>query len=419
MRILWLSHFVPWPATGLGALQRSHNLLRAAARANEVELVALHRERLLSRGQPTAQALKALGAFLAGVGLVPHRGDASRWRRALAASRAVLAGASYTQSWMRNTAFTHEVARRIKAFAPDLIHVDGIGLIDAVPPDSISRVVLNHHNVESQLMRRRANHEGGTPLGWYFRREAACLERLERLVVPRVRLNLVVSGLDGERLAEVSPGARYRTVENGVDTEYFRPMAGAAARPGGIGFAGGMDWYPNRHAVDWLCSEIWPALTADDPDWSLTVIGRAPTGGLMALAASDSRVRATGFIDDVRPALSAAPIYVCPMTDGGGTRLKILDALSMERALVSTRLGVEGLGLEEGHHFLPAETAAEFVRQCRRLREDPHLASRLGSAGRLHVLRHFGWEVVGRHLDAAYQGALELEATALPASAAG
>ncbi len=406
MRLLWLSHFVPWPATGLGALQRSHNLLRAVAIRHEVRLVALHRERLLPTGPATAQARTELGQLLRGVALVPHRGDASRLRRGWAAARALLQGSSYTEAWMQNRAFVNEVARQIREFEPDLIHVDGIGLIDAVARRHWGRVVLNHHNVESQLMRRRAEHQGRTPLGWYFRREAGLLERLEREVAPTVRLNLVVSDLDGQRLGEVAPGARFRTVENGVDTEYFRPLAAVPADPAALAFAGGMDWYPNRHAVDWLCGEIWPALTAGDPDWKVTVVGRAPTARLMELAERDPRVRAPGFVEDVRPWLSAARISVCPMTDGGGTRLKILDALAMERALVSTGLGVEGLALEDGRHYLNADTSAEFVRQCRRLRDDPDLAARLGREGRAHVLRHFSWEVVGGHLDEAYREAL-------------
>jgi glycosyltransferase involved in cell wall biosynthesis len=138
----------------------------------------------------------------------------------------------------------------------------------------------------------------------------------------------------------------------------------------------------------------------------------------MALSEVDRRVHAPGFVNDVRPTLAAARIYVCPITDGGGTRLKILDALSLERALVSTRLGVEGLGLEAERHYLNAETPEEFARQCRRLRDDSELADRLGRQGRSHVLEHYGWGTIGAHLDQAYREAAQGAGTGALALAA-
>lgn len=405
MRVLWLSHFVPFPATGLGALQRSHNLLRQAAARHDLVLVALNRTRLLPGADDLQAAREGLGPMLRGLSILPHEGDASRVRRLRSALSAIMGDRSYLESWMQSAAFTAQVVHQIREFAPDVIHVDAVGLIGMVPEAAWSRVVLNHHNVESQLMGRRAEHLGTGALGWFYAREADRLARLERRVVPRVGLNIVVSELDRERLDKVAPGGAIRVVENGVDVDFFRVQPGAQPQRCALVFAGGMDWYPNRHAVDWLCEEIWPALTADGSDWSLTVAGRSPSPRLLSLAETDARVSAPGFVDDVRPTLGAARIYVCPITDGGGTRLKILDALSLERALVSTRLGVEGLGLQEERHYLNAETPGDFVRQCRRLRRDDELAERIGREGRAHVLEHFSWDKIGARLDRAYSEA--------------
>jgi glycosyltransferase involved in cell wall biosynthesis len=402
MRVLWLSHFVPFPATGLGALQRSHNLLRQIALRHQVFLIALNRPRLLGGAEALAAARDGLAPMVKGLAILPHEGDASRWSRVGCAGKALLHGSSYLEAWLLSAACAEEVDRQVKAFAPDVIHVDNLGLMQLVEARHWSRVVLNHHNVESHMMRRRAAHQGPGWRRWYFQREAGHLDRLERAVAPGVRLNLVVSPLDADRLASVAPGARVRVIENGVDTEYFQAPAAVKPEAGALAFAGGMDWYPNRQAIDWLCAEIWPALVADGSDWTLTVIGRAPSPRLLELVAADRRVHAPGFVDDLRPVLAAAPIYICPIVDGGGTRLKILDALSMERALVSTTLGVEGLGLEEGRHYLGAETPDEFVRQCRRLRDDAELATRLGRAGRAHVIEHFSWSGIGRRLESAY-----------------
>jgi glycosyltransferase involved in cell wall biosynthesis len=169
-----------------------------------------------------------------------------------------------------------------------------------------------------------------------------------------------------------------------------------------MAFAGGMDWFPNREAMEYLARELWPALRSDDPGRRMTVIGRNPPTALLEAAQRDERLRVLGFVDDVRPHLSTAPIYLCPIRIGGGTRLKILDALAMSRALVSTGLGVEGLDLVDGVHYLRAETSDEFVAQIRRLEQDATLRSRLASAGRALVEQNYSWSVIGDALDRAF-----------------
>jgi glycosyltransferase involved in cell wall biosynthesis len=137
----------------------------------------------------------------------------------------------------------------------------------------------------------------------------------------------------------------------------------------------------------------------------MTVVGRNPPSAVVA-AARDPRFRVLGFVDDVRPHFEDASICVCPIRLGGGTRLKILDALAMSRPLVSTEFGVEGLELTDGEHYLTASTPSDFVRQVRRLEADPALRRRLGSAGREFVARHYAWPRVAESLEEAYAKAL-------------
>jgi glycosyltransferase involved in cell wall biosynthesis len=343
MKILWLSHFVPYPATGHGALQRSHHLLREAARGHEVHLVSLAPPGTLdARGLD--EATRELGALVASVRLFPLPADERRVRRATSAVASLAGTRSYWDEWFWLPAVDAELRRLADAHRFDAVHLDAVFLgryLGAVPGVPL---VLNHHNLESHLLHRRAAASGSRAAAWFFGGQARRVAAAEARLARRAAMNLVVSDLDGERLRELAPDVAVTTVANGVDIAFFQPTPGIAAEPGSMVFAGGMDWFPNRAAIEWLAAELWPALAADNPARSVSVIGRNPPAEIVALAARDPRVRALGFVDDVRPHISRSAAYICPIRVGGGTRLKILDALAMRRPLVSTAVGSRGWG---------------------------------------------------------------------------
>ncbi|RIK93448.1 MAG: hypothetical protein DCC71_24025, partial [Proteobacteria bacterium] len=286
----------------------------------------------------------------------------------------------------------------------DAAHVDTIGLAPLatrVP----APLVQNHHNVESAMMERRAASAPSALRRALYRSEARKLAELEWRCADYTALHLAVSELDAERLRERVGAADVRVVANGVDTDWFAPRRALGHGDGGLVFAGAMDWYPNREATRWLVREIWPLLAADRPERRLAIVGRAAPAEVAGAARADARVEAPGFVGDVRPWLDDASIYLCPIRDGGGTRLKVLDALAMAKPLVATALAVEGLGLEAERHYLRAEAPHEWLAQVRRLESDAALRRRLAEAGRRLVARRFDWSVIGRALVAAHRDA--------------
>lgn len=404
MKLLWLSHFAPYPATGHGALQRSHHLLRQAASRHEVHLVSLSQPGTVAAAA-LAEAERALGEIAASARLFPLPADPRGVHRGRAVARSLAGRQSYWDEWLWSAPMAAEVARLARAHAFDAVHLDAVFLeryLDAVPGVPL---VLNHHNLESHLLHRRAAAHASRLGAWFFAGQARKVEASEKRLSERAAMNLVVSDLDGERLRVVAPGATVTTVANGVDIEFFQPTPGVAPTPGAAVFAGGMDWFPNRAAIQWLATDVWPVLARDNPARGVTVIGRNPPAEIVALAAQDSRVRALGFVDDVRPHISAAGAYVCPIRVGGGTRLKILDALAMRRPLVSTAVGVEGLGMTEEEHYLAAETPEAFSQQLARLERDPALGARLAAAGRAFVEARYSWATIGEVLGRAYEAA--------------
>lgn len=402
MKLLWLSHLLPYPPQG-GVQQRSFHLIRQAALRHEVHLVGLHQRVQQATPALVAEAVAELSGFCTRVRTFPIVSDRSRWRWAAMAARNFVRTSPYDVNWLENIELTSYLRELAATETFDLIHVDTVGLMPYAELFRGVPVVLNHHNIESQMMRRRAEKE---PVHWkriYFQREARKLEALERVMCDKVAQNLVVSELDASRLRAIVPQARISVVDNGVDTSFFMPGATApVGREGGLIFAGGMSWYPNREAMLFFVREIWPALIEGRADRKVTILGRNPPDELLA-AARDPRISVPGFVPDVRPYCEAALIYICPIKDGGGTRLKILDALAMAKPLVATGLAVEGLGLREEVHYLRAELPQDFVHQIDRIERDPALRERLARAGRELVESCYAWDVIGNKLQAAYE----------------
>lgn len=402
MKILWLSHFIPFPPKG-GAPQRSFNLLRWAAKRHHVTFLGLHRFSDLASDKARSKALAELRKFCDSAESFPQPSIKTRLHRLWTAARSVCLADPYEVLWLRSPELEEHLAELASRNLFDLIHVDTIGMVPFARLFQAASVVINHHNIESNMMRRRAEGESSWWKRHYFRQEATKLERLERVECSQHQMNLVVSPLDGERLERVCPDATISVVPNGVDTEYFQPRAPLGHGRGGLVFVGRLNWYPNEDAMKWFAREIWPALVRKDPDRKAMIVGKDPPAELVAL--EDARVTLPGYVDDVRPALDRASIYICPIRTGGGTRLKILDALAMAKPVVATGMSVEGLGLEDGIHYLRADTASEYVAQVRRLEDDAELRESLAKAGRRLVEREYSWEVVSSRLYEAYERA--------------
>jgi glycosyltransferase involved in cell wall biosynthesis len=391
---------VPYPAQG-GALQRSHYLLRQAARRHAVHLVSLNQRAILPDGPAIRAAAEHLQQFCASVTIFDMPAVATHNRQVLTAAASYFLPSPYEVNWLRNS-HMHAYLRNLRlARAFDLVHVDTIGLMPYARWFEETPVVLNHHNIEGHMVTRRAVAEKSIARRVYFYREAMKIDRLQRQYCPHVALNVTVSELDSARLQQFVPGVPTLDVDNGVDVDYFAPGVSGMVEQGGMVFAGSLHLYANRDAVHYLLDEIWPALIADRRERRLAIVGKSPSPEMLR-AARDRRVTVTGFVEDVRPYLDAASIYVCPIRDGGGTRLKVLDALAMGKPLVATGLAVEGLSMVAEEHYLRAETPDEYVRQITRLENDPALRQRLAGAGRDLVVRRYAWDVIGEKLERAY-----------------
>jgi glycosyltransferase involved in cell wall biosynthesis len=189
-----------------------------------------------------------------------------------------------------------------------------------------------------------------------------------------------------------------------VDTSFFTPN-GVHEAPARLVFTGAMDWYPNEDAILYFIDGILPSIRREVPRVALTVVGRNPSSRLRA-AAEAAGVRVTGTVEDVRPWVAEATVYVVPLRVGGGTRLKIFEGLAMSKAVVSTTVGAEGLPLVDGTHFVRADAPAAFADAVVSLLRDPFRRKALGMAGRRLVEERYSWTRVAREFEAHCEEAL-------------
>jgi glycosyltransferase involved in cell wall biosynthesis len=394
VRILVLSHLVPYPTTS-GALLRSYNLLREVARHHEVHLLAMNQEVLLGPGAPLAESLAHLRGFLAGVEAFPIPADRSRARKLWTLGSNLWSPEPHSSVRFRSADLRSAIAGVLRRTSIDVVQFETICMAPYGRATGPLPQILVHHNVESKLLERRAEAEGGLAARAYLRLQAAKLREQERRLLHSSMAHIAVS--DGDRLSllEIEPAADVIVVENGVDTEYFAPGSDPSGNEDRIVFVGGMSWFPNREGMTWFLEEVWPTVLERRPSASLVVVGDKPSREVVDRSADPaSRVTATGLVPDIRPHVRDASVFIVPLHVGGGTRLKILDAWAMSKSVVSTTIGCEGLGAVDGETLLIADTAKQFAVSILRLLEHRELRRKLGDAARLKVDREFTWRRV-------------------------
>lgn len=397
-RILWLSHFLPWPPKG-GLHQRSYYLMRGVGHRHDVQLIAFRQRAHQADEGRRQEALDALSQFARVREVFDLPEDRKRWGRVRLAARSLLPGPPYTVRWGSCPGFAGAVRAAVEDFRPEVVHFDTVSLAPYLNLVGETPSVLNHHNVESHMLLRRAHNEPSLARRLYFLQEGRRLEAYERRVAGRFGAHLVCAEPDGQRLRDAVGPVPVRVVPNGVDLKYFRPPPpGTPTRPQSLIFVGGLSWYPNASAIRFFVRRVWPELTRVHPLATLTVVGADPPPDLFAFSEKDHRVSFPGFVDDMRPLVHGSSVYVCPIFDGGGTKLKMLDAMAMGRAIVAHPVACEGLRLKDGEQVLMASSPEEFLACISRLFQDVSLRASLGERGRRHVEEHFSFETIGRDL---------------------
>jgi glycosyltransferase involved in cell wall biosynthesis len=394
MRILWVKVGGLWPLNTGGRL-RSFHILRELARCHRVTVLTTHGP----GDDPDGLAAQLPESRVVSLPHTAAKQGSARFALALARSWLSPRPVELLK-WcvpeLRRT--TRELLARDTA---DVCVADFLASVPNVPFGGPTPVVLFEHNVEHMIWKRLHDTERSGLRRLLLALEWRKVRRCESQACAEATLTLSVSDVDRRCLAAAASGARIETIPTGVDTQFFRPWP-AAERPRHLVFSGSMDWYPNEDGILDFLDRAWPQVREGAPDATLTVVGRNPRKHLRRAAATAGGVTVTGTVDDIRPFVAPAALYVAPLRVGGGTRLKLFEALAMGKAVVATRLAAEGLPTVPGQHYIAADNPTDFAAAVVGLLADPSRRAELGAAGRSLVEGRYSWprvtDVVERHL---------------------
>lgn len=403
-KVLWVSHFLPFPVKS-GAQMRSFNLIKQLASYHDVHLVCVVQEAVVknyfsSLEEALEKARPVFASFCKSVMFVPVR-SGSKYKKKIDLIKSLVSQNSYAASRLTDKEIGAALRAAVETVKPDVVHLDTVaagiyaGLFHGVD------VVLNHHNIESEMMLRRAKEASNLLLKAICYFDGLKIRMLERRLFVKVKNHLVCSDLDKARFLNIFPNANIFVVPNGIDCSL--PVANRDPSHGKLLFIGGLDWYPNADAMRFFLKSVWSELIKVLPEATLDIVGKCPPPDLSEIASQYENVTLHGFVDDISVFYKEAWIYVCPIMDGGGTKLKVLDAMANGVLLVAHPIAMEGIDAVPDEHYKSAESAQEFVTVIQSLSNATSASiGSIESAAKELILEKYDYEKIGRTLSSAY-----------------
>jgi polysaccharide biosynthesis protein PslH len=385
VRILWLKTELLHPVDKGGKI-RTYNMLKELKREHHVTYLTL------DDGSASADDRARATEYCHELLCVPHR------RREkftpgfyFELLLNLMSSHPYAIKKYESAGMAREIQELARRDAFDLLVCDFLAPAANVPRGLTVPTVLFQHNVEAMIWKRHYEVQTNPIKKTYLAGQWRKMRRFEKEMCRSFDCVIAVSAEDREQMKEEYGADSVFDVPTGVDTEFFRPTGAAKPSPHGIVFTGSMDWLPNEDAIRYFMREIMPLIKQKLPDATLTVVGRNPPHALVDLSKEDSSLIVTGRVDDVRPYIESSSAYVVPLRIGGGTRLKIFEAMAMEKAVVSTTVGAEGLPLTNGVELLLADEPNTFADAVVKVLSDSSWAAELGRRAAAVVRQNHGW----------------------------
>ncbi len=385
MNILFLTPQRPYP-THQGTTIRNFNLIAELAKRHTIHLLTF-----LEPDQPAdAAPLAELCATIETLP-VPHRTVATRLRQMLTTRRPDM-------SWrLWSPAFVARLETFLSAHPVDVVHIEGIEMAPYLPivrkVIPAAKIIYDDHNAEWLLQWRNFTTDVKNPRRWiaagYSFVQTQRLKQYERQVCRAADGVVAVSDADRAAIRQLDATLAVTVVPNGVNLARYDALT-ADPIPFDLVFTGKMDYRPNIDAMLWFGQEVLPRILAHRPESTFAIVGQRPHPRLDALR-NHPAITITGFVDAVEPYIDGATVYIAPFRVGGGTRLKLLEAMAMRKAIVATTVGAEGFGVRHGREMLLVDDPAAMADEILHLLDNPAERQRLGDNARQFVADNFTW----------------------------
>ena len=397
LKILFLTNCSPFPIRG-GQMRRTYNILKGLSKRHDVYLLSLYEDKM----ENDPKNIQHLRNFCKYVELLPAPSKILSYAMLIRLLRSLISKNPYTiwrhysYSYLKRI---HELTSDIKF---DLIHCDILPLAYTIKDIKDIPCTITDHDVSYLKALRMAENSNNILLKLFLYMEAYKLKRLESRVFEKVEVGIVVSEVDKNRLKKLCPKGNFEVIENGVDTDEFKPdyMNSEADT---LSWVGGFGHFPNREGIYFFLEKIYPLIKNKISNVKLYLVGGDVPNKLRRLAETDTSVRITGYVDDPIPYIQNTSIFIAPILSGSGTRLKILEAMAVGKAIVTTSVGCEVIeGINETH-YLVADNPEDFAKCIIQCLKDRSLQKYLGANARQLVQQKYDWEIISNKLDIVYQ----------------
>jgi glycosyltransferase involved in cell wall biosynthesis len=396
MRLLFVTPYLPSPAR-FGGQRRLEGLMRGLAAKHELSVLSFN-----ATDPYTEQSLTATRSYCKEVITFPDMEFTDSKKKRLLQAASLFSPYSYEHLLLaRRREFLARLQQLVDSNAFDIVQVEFAQMAAfrfERAPNRRYRCVLDEHNIEFDIVRRTAAAGGSAARRAYSALDWRKLRREERGAWRRFDGVSVTSRRDAAELQKLEPTTALSVVPNGVDVEQFKqsPPPQEAAT---LLFFGAMNYYPNQDGINYFVEQVWPKVLARRPSTKLQVMG---PGSDTLHGLRGPNIELTGFVDQVEPYIDRATAVIVPLRLGGGTRLKIVEAMSKGKAIVATRVGAEGIDVVHDRHALLADTPQAFADEIERVLDDAQLRDRLGTAARQLAVDSYSWPALVSGLEAFY-----------------
>ena len=397
MNILFLSTRSPYPLIS-GYSLRTYHILKGAAEKHNVTLLTFIQ---LPEHELKDDNLNHLRSFCKAVHPFDIPVDVSRFKLCRELFLNLFSALPFVARKYDAPAMRRKIREIVKTEKIDLVHVDLLPLTVYINEfDHLPKVMINH-NVESVRLYRWFKTEGNPIKKAFLGLQWLKLRSFERQAMEKFDACVVVSEKDKELLRSMGVKNELFIVPNGTDTKFFHPNSGKVVDDSVL-WIGHMDVHTNKDAALFFWKEIYPILKKKYPEVKMTFVGTAPPKEIVDASKMDGQVKVTGFVDDIRPYIDEAAVMVVPIRIGSGTRLKILDAMAMGKAIVSTSVGCEGLNVNDGKDILIADDPEDFANQTIDLLKNLDKRITL-EKNAIELAKTYDWGLITQRQEAGYQ----------------